>query len=672
MSPTNEEDAFVPEEDFDCPCGKHVYFGKMVGDRECLVHEMPHCDDFMNKDPIEYASWLRKKLEVELASEEPKLGRTIPGFFAPLVMACDECGEPATFDPGSKVKDCTCMEPEGMHVVRRCPAGHDNVSHIEIGAIDGNVESLAGGDSIVRATIDKGTHSILKQIAKERGGSPDDIARDLVLDAVGQEKCIRCGHRMKRHGNRETGDPAKRSAAGVPESAGDGACRAPGCECQSGVLRNEDYNRAIQKKASSTKEAAWLGAAMLRLDGSPPAVKEKFIEAMKAAKGSPRLKSLSLEEARKAVGKRTPFEAYLWDAGFRRASEIFRESLVGVESVSPRDFDAVLGSACVGSFLLGSESEQIESDSSAEGYLTIQLLSMMRLLWAGEREFRLSPPIAESLLLTEVKGVSLSDLRLPYDAFLMRFPLGLIDAASADGAVYPMTSAIVAEWDVSHGFWHKGAGGTGEGEKKRAVTVFGMCGFNGESKSVADTTSIGWMSLLEGDEIHILGLQNFTAGDPAKRRDDPLLKSFETNAQAIKLATRLALNTCLYVSLPNSDVVLDGQDTLARLRERVRKHPKGSRKRDRVSAELRELEKKPEVRKVGWSIKVPASVREAAAHERSAKGRRFTAQWLVRGHWRNQAVGDRVVGQHKLIWIQPYHCRRDLGERLKQAPYSVR
>jgi hypothetical protein len=793
-----------------CRCGLPVSIGTANG-QPAAFHAQPQCKDFVERELSPYLRWLAegvketkdvdkivqftkildKFTKEHLGAGDRSRGGNgigakvhsstsegmIAGLFASRTMACEVCGEDAEYAEGWRKDNCTCMEPEGTHIVRRCAAGHENVSHIAGGEIEGSWENQAGSDeAILRTRMDRKTTSMLDKVADECGITRDELITRTLDRAVGQEKCLRCQHRSKRHGSKgeypcEIPDcgckayvgsvkeviAAKKEAdaskswlskvilgpktrkvmakimravgPSVPtedvssailtrvtlnlhcgtchhpvmlhkvEESAPGPCGEEGCGCQECVfdgvqadnamasLDVEEVSKSLRDRAEMEKtiEARpWVAIALKELDSEPAGCRDLFVRAMSALQEHssskirvPLLGEMPFADVKRELGQRSIFESALfWQpSGFARSAGLFRE-LLRLEQIAHRDFDKVIVSKGLGSLLLGSEADLDRAVAATPGsrrrhrhhYLSTQLLSTMRLIWADKREFRLSPGIAESLLLTEVKGINISELKLPYESFLIRFPAGLIDLAAEDGSVYPMVSAIVSEWDVSEGFWKDGAKARGVSPKKRAITIYGMGTWNKQSADAGDTTSLGWLACLDDNEVATLGLWSVEGGSADALPNE---RAFTVNQQAVKLATRLVLNTCLYVSLPNSDVVLDGQETLNRLRERVRKHPKGSHKGERAREELRGEEKKPQVRKVGWSIRVPASVREAASHERTARGRHFTAQWLVRGHWRNQAIGDRVEGKHKLKWIQPYYCRRDLGERLKLAPYRV-
>jgi hypothetical protein len=44
-----------------CPCGANVVAGETDG-HPVVMHSMPQCADFMNRDPIAYLRWLNARL----------------------------------------------------------------------------------------------------------------------------------------------------------------------------------------------------------------------------------------------------------------------------------------------------------------------------------------------------------------------------------------------------------------------------------------------------------------------------------------------------------------------------------------------------------------------------------------------------------------------------------
>jgi hypothetical protein len=488
-------------------------------------------------------------------------------------------------------------------------------------------------------------------------------------------------------------------------------------------------------------------------------------EKAKAAARQGLRRDMAVAEAAAMLGPRTPAEGPLLQPVFR--------DLLGRLASSLEDADVPLAEVsrygAVPEFVSQVRALRADLGAMAEDQYW-QVLGLMRHVAAGEREFRLAPPLARSLLLTEVKGVDCADLRMPFGAIVIRLPAGLVDLdlpAGGDGAPgrYPLRAVIVSECR-----WHEGRAPHGDARHEdpatdaavteasavaraaewspvppppdadltvdaaffraateqweltlchfdvssqgfpagtrgfelmarrpgaptairmpravaqeaaravgvssatwRSLAVFGMSGFSAESRIVADSTTAAWFvplrdgtDLAEAVEAPCLS-PDLVVGPVAERMRAAAADA--KGADALRAATRLVLNALLYISLPNADVRVEGAEALARLREQARKHPKGSRKRKRADKALQQALRHPTVHHVGWAIKIPGVIQQAAGQEGTAAGRSFTASWLVRGHWRQQAVG---VGrkEHKRIWIMPQVRRRDLGARLAGA-----
>ncbi len=66
-------------------------------------------------------------------------------------------------------------------------------------------------------------------------------------------------------------------------------------------------------------------------------------------------------------------------------------------------------------------------------------------------------------------------------------------------------------------------------------------------------------------------------------------------------------------------------------------------------------------------VQKPVAASETAEDETDS--RRYASRFLVRGHWRNQAHGEKL-SKRKLIWILPYWKGPDMGQLITR-PYVV-
>lgn len=308
-------------------------------------------------------------------------------------------------------------------------------------------------------------------------------------------------------------------------------------------------------------------------------------------------------------------------------------------------------------------------------WLFYHLSCIMR---AGEREFHLSKPLAESLLLTEIQGIPNEDLRLPFPSFILRIPPGIIDNFHEVTGWHSVRAIFVSEVcaplnpvggiPLIEKFINSTASLPEQTEVKRQLAFYALGATNERSVDVHDGCDSYWhVPIPEGEGATVEKAIQWVMERP---RNGVVMRTATKNEDAMLLTTRLILNAILYISLPSADVKREGLAEIEKLREQSRKHPKGSHKHTRTLEKLKEAEKKHNIYKVGGSIKVPAEISQAASEEAQGHGRTYTAAWLTRGHFRNQAHGKKW-SEHKLIWVAPYINKRDLGTVLSPRPYEV-
>lgn len=222
---------------------------------------------------------------------------------------------------------------------------------------------------------------------------------------------------------------------------------------------------------------------------------------------------------------------------------------------------------------------------------------------------------AAALMSTSASGWS--DIRPPWKAFMIDLPVNLI-SIDMNGDEHWITSVMV--------WWHDTLRG-------RVWSVIAYTDKHGELHSFSRTT----------DELLVE-----RSKDDRKEPDAFELPLDDRDARIIFLVSRLAMNVCLAMSDPDQI-------------KQIGKHPKG------WSAGPGRRSKEPIYRvfRVGKPVVIDCRPALQDFLRGIRKGSAPTVQFLVRGHWRNQACGPRMT-QRRPTWIEPY------WKGPEDAPINVR
>jgi hypothetical protein len=213
-------------------------------------------------------------------------------------------------------------------------------------------------------------------------------------------------------------------------------------------------------------------------------------------------------------------------------------------------------------------------------------------------------------------------IKPPWPVFLLELPTGMFDIATKEGAL-PLTDVVVSVFDQDHP-------SNGTGKDQWSISARGphptkLVHLNAPLACLTDTVN---RPLLED-----IGLDST---DPTER-----------DRRTLELLAKLAINTCIAMSDPDNV-------------KPIGKHPSGSPGNFRQT-------KEPlyRVYRVGKPIEL--DVRPAIQDYINGKrhGASPTVQFVVRGHWRNQACGLKL-SQRKIMWIKPY------WKGPEDAPINVR
>lgn len=212
-------------------------------------------------------------------------------------------------------------------------------------------------------------------------------------------------------------------------------------------------------------------------------------------------------------------------------------------------------------------------------------------------------------------SVPTGDIRPPWPAFLLELPTGMFETEHA-GATWPLTHVMFMTHTIEDlgEIWHF-----------RATSCFGI-------------------NLWRRQPLDVLRKGSLDSDDHHGAFDLELAKGDE---RRLGLLARLVLNTC--VAMTDSDNV-----------RTIGKHRKAS------SEGHRRFGKEPELRTYRVGKPITLDVRPALQSYVTGEIRNSpTVQFLVRGHWRDQACGPKL-SMRRPTWIQPY------WKGPEEAPINVR
>jgi hypothetical protein len=207
---------------------------------------------------------------------------------------------------------------------------------------------------------------------------------------------------------------------------------------------------------------------------------------------------------------------------------------------------------------------------------------------------------AAALMATSIPS---GDIKPPWPTFLLELPTGMFETEH-QGSSWPLTHVLFTTQTHFSGeeVWHF-----------RATSSYGINLWRNQTLDMMRAGS------LEGD-VH-LGAFNLELAKGDERR--------------LALISRLVLNTC--VAMTDSDNV-----------RTIGKHRKAS------SEGPRRFAKEPELRTYRVGKPIQLDVRPAlTSYVRGEIRNSPTVQFLVRGHWRDQACGPKL-SKRKTIWIEPF------------------
>lgn len=332
------------------------------------------------------------------------------------------------------------------------------------------------------------------------------------------------------------------------------------------------------------------------------------------------------------------------------------------ENLRPRVAGGKLGPESIyGQFaLLNVCGPEFSEDSlGTADYVNTCLQTHFLLRWAsfGYPTFQLSHGLAAKLLLTDSSGISRDDLGWPFESFMICLPGPDSPITYADGETGREVSASMI---AIHKF---------QAIANPTNSAFSLklgAGTFAHVLDQADTSAV--MFSVQSSQSYSTLTRTFI-----EPRDQATLSAFLTanqdiNPEAVtagfvianidslanKAAARLAVNLALYLG-----------DLSAR-NEYAPNLPHNAKQLARTKLGSGKLQ--PPLRwELGQNIKLAPALRNLARSSASTEPAwKLSARFLVRGHWRNQAVGP-GWGQHRKTWIEPFLKGPPAGELLARS-----
>lgn len=268
---------------------------------------------------------------------------------------------------------------------------------------------------------------------------------------------------------------------------------------------------------------------------------------------------------------------------------------------------------------------------------------------AGRPTFSLTHSCTASLILTDVRGVQMDQLRMPFDVLLVTIPPGFL-VIESDGRTHDLCAFSISRTTLFHQSCDRAAAR----EISRLVREQLLASAAGNRPLFAElgrrideiASGMPTSSWLHVDSVSpgrsmlhktLADGKTVEAAIADSNADYVGISSDEERATADALG-RLATNVLLYINSTHDQ-------------------PWSARSERRGAAAGEDVVRAPSVWTLGREIKLSREMRDAAV-ALSHSGRR-PREWklhrafVVRGHWRNQACGKRH-SDRKLIWVKPF------------------
>ena len=261
----------------------------------------------------------------------------------------------------------------------------------------------------------------------------------------------------------------------------------------------------------------------------------------------------------------------------------------------------------------------------------------------GHHLFRLWPTLCHALLDTEFRTPT--DLfRLPFRSFYLQWPREIgerIALDHQDGTSFPSDGAFVTTFESPE---------------------------DGQAIVVRIVSRDRYNARPDRGTSHNYHQYRIAPGRCGETLDEDTIRKMnpigEAGTNFGKDGLRLAFNAILYIASGGADLKHRESERDRLLRD-FSHHPKPTQAERRAHALARASHVR--IHDAGYSIRIPHS--PSVGVGATGASWRLGHRVAVRGHWRNQVVGEGRTGR-KLMWIQPHYRGPEIAEVVQRA-YDV-
>jgi hypothetical protein len=256
---------------------------------------------------------------------------------------------------------------------------------------------------------------------------------------------------------------------------------------------------------------------------------------------------------------------------------------------------------------------------------------------AGKRVYDVHPALAEQLQNTELRGLTVDDLRLPYENVYITVPdnIGL------------------EIWNADTG-WHK-AEGVYVTEERTGSTLrtwrFLWCG-EMRNKDPLDDALVYFNVELEDGQSVDAALDAEQAKVLREMSTDEAVESFRQMMDKWRRLFVWAMNVVLYCTWTDPGEHILSNPQAAQLWAKIQSLPRKGSRRAMLQQKFKNMDARSRI------ILAPKTTidRSSTPSEHSGSQHVVSSAWVrtrVAGHWRKQACGPRH-SERKVIWIAPF------------------
>lgn len=267
--------------------------------------------------------------------------------------------------------------------------------------------------------------------------------------------------------------------------------------------------------------------------------------------------------------------------------------------------------------------------------------------------FCVGEALAYKLLATDLKGALYGDLKMPFDAFLVELPAGILALKSQTGKWLS-----VKAMEVTKGYVNEEVSKIYGDPSPYPVGEHLVLTFYPETPDECTYSHFQVFNLQE-DTSPISTPSGWSSNGPTNIELEVVGRKVE-NEEAYMLVMRFLLNLCLYLSNPASSVVHQHAAAIEAIPLDAK--PKKLRERTRLLNDSIFL--------VGTNVTIDNEVKECVRLGEEAYYK-LTYRTMVRGHYRNQACGPKL-SLRSVKWIEPHIRGKDLPTPVVGHNYTVK